>query len=315
MVVGPTASGKTALLAELFGSPSARDAFGLPGAEVISADSMQAYRGMDIGTAKPEISLRTFLPHRLLDIRGIDEQYSVGDFVRLADEACAEIASAGKLPVVSGGTGFYIRNFICGLPSAPAAGPLARSEVARDLAEKGPLALREELASLDPESAARIHANDLYRLTRALEITRLTGRPMADFASPASPRSRYRFATIGVMRPREEILARIGARVDAMMAAGLAEEVAALRAAGARADDPGMAAIGYREFFDPRFGIDPMGAELKEIADAIKLDTRQYAKRQMTFFRRLPGIEWIDPDPEALASRLRAIVQEPCAGL
>lgn len=303
VLVGPTASGKTALLDALFGTSAVREAYGLPEAEVVSADSMQAYRGLDIGTAKPDASLLSRLPHRLLDMLDVGEQYTVGDFVRLADEACAEIAAAGRLPILSGGSGFYVRNFLCGLPSAPAADPRTRADVARDLELRGPEALRAELAAADPLSAARIHANDLYRLTRALEITRRTGRPMADFAPPLAPRSRFRFATFGVERKREELAARIGARVDAMMAAGLADEAAALRRAGARPEDPGMQAIGYREFLGDGPG------DAAAVAEAIKRDTRQYAKRQMTFFRRLPGIEWIPPEPEALASRLRLIVQ------
>jgi tRNA dimethylallyltransferase len=130
---------------------------------------------------------------------------------------------------------------------------------------------------------------------------------MADFAAPSAPRALFRFETIGVERPREEILARIEARVDAMMAAGLAEEVAGLRRAGHAKVDPGMQAIGYREFFEAPSGDEAIGdaMDLKAVSAAIKRDTRQYAKRQMTFFRRLPGIEWIGPDPEALASRLR----------
>jgi tRNA dimethylallyltransferase len=317
VLVGPTASGKTALLDAIFGESSAREALALPEAEVVSADSMQAYRGMDIGTSKPDGALRTRLPHRLLDIREIEEQYSVGDFVRLADEACLRIAAEGRLPIVSGGTGFYARNFICGLPSAPCADPLTREEVARDLAEKGPGALRAELAAADPESASRIHARDLYRLTRALEITRLTGQPMAAFAPSSSPRPLFRFATFGLERPREELAARIGARVDAMMAAGLADEVTALRRAGHGSGSPGMQAIGYREFFALEFLGPGAGgpAALGKVAEAIKGDTRRYAKRQMTFFRRLPGIEWIGPDPGAFASRLRSIVHEPRTGL
>jgi tRNA dimethylallyltransferase len=321
VLVGPTASGKTGLLDALFGSPGAREAYGLPEAEVVSADSMQAYRGMDIGTAKPDAALLSRLSHRLIDIRGLREQYTVGDFVSLADEACAEIAAAGRLPVVSGGSGFYVRNFICGLPSSPPADPGLRAAVARELESKGPQALRAELAALDPDSAARIHEKDLYRLTRALEIVRLTGRPMAAFAPSSEPRSRFRFAIFGIERPREEIAARIGERVDAMMGSGLAEELAALRHSGATAGDPGMQAIGYREFFESA------GGGLAEIAEAIKRDTRQYAKRQMTFFRKLPGIEWTRPDPsartgtddaalaEALAFRLRAIVQAPPSAL
>jgi tRNA dimethylallyltransferase len=260
---------------------------------------MQAYRGMDIGTAKPGSDLLSRLPHRLIDIRDISEQYTAGDFVRLADEACAEIAQRGKLPVVSGGTGFYARNFICGMPAAPAADRQMRSSVAADLAAKGAAALRAELAAVDPDSASRIHENDFYRLTRAIEITRSTGRPMADFAPLATPRAGYRFAVFCLELPREELYARIGARVDAMMAAGLPEEAAALRRAGHSAQEPGMQAIGYREFFD----IGLRGPA--EIAEAIKRDTRRYAKRQMTFFRGLPGVRIIGPDPGTFASLLR----------
>lgn len=294
---------------------------------------MQAYRGMDIGTAKPDAEEKLRLPHRLIDIRDPDEQYTVGDFVHLADEACAGISAAGGLPVVSGGTGFYVRNFVFGLPAAPAASPAIREAVARDLAEKGPDTMRSELADGDPASAARIHPNDLYRLTRALEILRATGRPMADFAAPSVPRSRYRFLLVELSRPREELRRRIDARVDAMFARGLAAEVETLVASGYGLDDPGMKAIGYREFFvtrirkaDPRDGAEPAfggssdipegresgsasvpgcdrgpaGASgclrelspqgLAAISEEIKLDTRQYAKRQETFFRGLPDL-------------------------
>jgi tRNA dimethylallyltransferase len=257
---------------------------------------MQAYRGMDIGTAKPGPELLAILPHRLIDILDPSEQYTAGDFVRLADAACAEIAAAGKLPVVSGGTGFYVRNFICGMPSAPPAEPGLRAQVARDRGEKGEAALREELAALDPESAARIHPRDLYRLTRAVEVLRATGRPLSDFAAPAVAREGRSFLVLGVERPREELLRRIDARVDAMFAAGLPAEVEALRAAGYGPGDPGMKAIGYGEFLEPGSG---------DIRERIKLDSRRYAKRQMTYFRALPGIAWIEPKAEALEARLR----------
>jgi tRNA dimethylallyltransferase len=317
VAVGPTASGKTALLDALFGDSAAREAQGLPEAEVMSADSMQAYRGMDIGTAKPDAELLSRLPHRLIDIRDPRQQYTVGDFVHLADEACRAIAAAGKLPIVSGGTGFYARNFICGLPGAPAADASIRAEVARDLEALGPGALRRELAAADPESAERIHANDMYRLTRALEIVRATGRPMAEFAAPTAPRSDFRFAVIGIERPREELTARIGARVDAMMASGLAGEVAALIRSGLGPEDPGMQAIGYREFLDASSGGGPRAEEwdLGRIAEAIKSDTRRYAKRQMTFFRSLPGIVWLPPDAHSLARALASIVHEAREGL
>jgi tRNA dimethylallyltransferase len=268
---------------------------------------MQAYRGMDIGTAKPNAALRNRLPHSLINIRDIDEQYTVGDFTRLAEEACVEISGRGRLPIVSGGTAYYVRNFICGLPGAPAADRGVREGVARDLAARGAAALRVELEAADPASAARIHENDLYRLTRALEIIRLTGRPMAEFAPPSGPRAGHRFLTIGIAPPPGELAARIGLRVAGMIAAGLAEEVAGLRAAGHRAGEPGMRAIGYKEFFSD--------AGLVEIAERIKLDSRSYAKRQMTFFRKLPGIEWIDADPEEFAARVSGIVHGTVSGL
>jgi tRNA dimethylallyltransferase len=271
---------------------------------------MQAYRGMDIGTAKPDRELRSRLPHRLIDILDPREQYTAGDFVRLADAACAEIAAAGRLPVVSGGTGFYARNFICGLPSAPAADPSVRARVAADLEAQGEAALRAELSAADPESAARIHRNDLYRLTRAVEVVRATGRPMADFAAPSAARAGYGFLVVGVARDRAELAARIDGRVDAMMAAGLEAEVAALASTGCGPGDPGMQAIGYREFFDPESGGGPGGAaaDLGAVAAAIKRDTRRYAKRQMTFFKALPGIRWIGPSADELARLLRDIV-------
>jgi tRNA dimethylallyltransferase len=304
----------------LFGTSAARKAYCLPEAEVISADSMQAYRGMDIGTAKPDAALLARLPHRLLDIRDISEQYTVGEFVHLAEDVSAEILRRGKLPIISGGTGFYVRNFMCGLPSAPPSDAVVRAQVALDLARRGSDALREELAATDPGSAARIHANDLYRLTRALEIVRSTGRPMADFASGEEPRPDFRFLTIGLDLPRGQLYSRIEARVDSMVASGLSDEVAALRKAGHGPDEPGMRAIGYREFFEFE------SQDKAVIVESIKRDTRLYAKRQMTFFRGLPGIEWLGTGAmggafpsegltSAVAARIRAIVQADLSGL
>ena len=319
--VGPTASGKTDLLLEL---ASGKTFPGMSPIEVVSADSMQAYRGMDIGTAKPGPEELRRLPHRLIDIREPDEQYTVGDFVHLADEACAGIAAAGRLPVVSGGTGFYVRNFIFGLPSAPAASPEVRQAVARDLEARGPEVLRAELEAGDPESAARIHANDVYRLTRAVEILRATGRPMAEFAASSSPRDCYRFLLVELTRPRGELWRRIDARVDAMFARGLASEVADLAVRGFDPEAPGMKAIGYREFFfnhvDPEEGSASAASGLREfsreglaaISDAIKLDTRQYAKRQETFFRGLPDLVRLEVEGSkgfaAAAERLRGLL-------
>lgn len=256
---------------------------------------MQAYRGLDIGTAKPGGDVLDVLPHHLINIRNPNEQYTAGEFVTLADSLCARISRDSALPVVAGGTGFYVRNFLCGLPAAPAADSGQRRAVELDLAAKGPAALRAELAASDPVSAARIHEHDLYRLTRAVEILRTTGRPPSEFAPAASVRSGYDFLVIGVDRPREELGSRIDRRVDSMFALGLRAEVEALIAAGYGPDCPAMAAIGYREFFESPGEPDTV------VARRIKLHTRQYAKRQMTFLRSLPGIRWIPPDPLVLA--------------
>ncbi len=276
---------------------------------------MQAYRGMDIGTAKagPEILAR--LPHHLLDIRDPDEQYTAGDFARLAVQACSEVRGRDALPVVCGGTGFYVRNFLCGVPTAPAADPAMRSAVAMDLARFGAGKLREELKAIDPVSAGRIHPNDSYRLTRALEITRATGKPLAEFAAGGLLREEEDFLVVGIERPREELVRRIETRVDAMFDSGLVEEFRELTGKGYGVADPGMKAIGYREFFDPGTGaIMDTGDRkiLDHVRDLIVLDSKRYAKRQMTFFRALPGIVWIPADEDALARLLLGFLEDDC---
>ncbi len=263
---------------------------------------MQAYRGMDIGTAKPDPALRSRLPHHCIDIRNPDEQYTAGDFVHLADGLCAAMAKDGLLPVIAGGTGFYIRNFICGPPFSPPSSAEVRKKVADDLKSLGPAALRQELLSADPSSAARIHDNDLYRLTRAVEILRTSGLPPSRFAPAQSPRADYRFLILGIDRPRDELKARIRARVLKMFDEGLAEEAASLIRAGYDPSNPGLKAIGYSEFYAME------GKPMSEIAAAIELHTLQYAKRQMTFLRALPGIRWIDAEPASLAAAVHGFL-------
>jgi tRNA dimethylallyltransferase len=312
ILTGPTASGKTELLDELFGR-GAPDFFSFPQAParpgyhsalVISADSMQAYKGMDIGTAKPGLELRARLPHELIDIKEPDEQYTAGEFVARAEALCAKLSSGGKLPLISGGTGFYLRNFVCGVPPAPPADARLRAEVAADLQTLGPQALWDELLEADPDSANRIHQRDIYRLTRAVEILRSSGKAPSSFAPSSLPRRGYEFLIIGVERPRQELKERIALRVRAMIDAGLAAEVDALRSRGYTAACPGLRAIGYREFFEME------GSSLREIADAISLHSLQYAKRQMTFLRALPGIIWIKPEAEKLGTLVRNFLND-----
>ncbi len=273
--VGPTASGKTHLLDTIFGEgadlwiPRLRSLWhaDLNAAQVISADSMQA------------------------DIKNPDEQYTAGEFVERADALCNQLSAQGILPILSGGTGYYLMNFICGLPTSPPSSRAIRAQVGRDLDEFGPQVLREELAEVDPNAAARIHERDIYRLTRAIEILRTSGKPPSLFAPKKAIRSGRKFIVIGITRSREELDVRIHERVEAMMKEGLASEIEKLKSLGYSSKDPGLRAIGYREFFE--LEEDP----IERISSAIELHTRQYAKRQMTFFRALPGIIWIEPYP------------------
>ncbi|HAE21832.1 MAG TPA: tRNA (adenosine(37)-N6)-dimethylallyltransferase MiaA [Spirochaetaceae bacterium] len=297
---GPTACGKTDLLLKLF---AANDRSLKRPVVVISADSVQVYRGLDIGSAKPDAGLLRLLPHELIDVRDPREAFSVGDFVRLADEACERALAAGALPVISGGTAFYIKAFMFGLPSAPIASDEQRLAVQDDFKRLGPQAMMEELCLVDPMSASRIEPNDHYRIARALEVFRASGKPLSSYRVPTSPRSRWTVLPLAIERPRSELYARVEARVDAMMAAGLPQELACLAAAGLGPDDPGLRAIGYAEFFaeDALATVSGRweGEGLERVAAAIKLHTRRYAKRQLTFMRALPGVLWRHPDDSA----------------
>ncbi|WP_461255069.1 tRNA (adenosine(37)-N6)-dimethylallyltransferase MiaA [Treponema sp. R80B11-R83G3] len=315
ILFGPTASGKTGILLQLFNSQSSLQA------EVISADSMQVYRGMNIGTAKPSADERAKLPHHLIDIRDPSEQFNAGDFVRLADESCAEITSRGKLPVVSGGTGFYLKNFILGLSEAPPGDKLLREQLRRELNEKGAASLMEELASCDSVSANRIHINDEYRLLRALEVFRSCGKPLSSFeANAAKNRSKFNFLVIGLSRPREELYHRINLRCADMFKQGLAAEVSSLFKSGYTPEDPGLRAIGYREFFveaaqDGDFSADKqskwrLSQDTEGVQALVAQNSRRYAKRQITFFPGIPNGNWIEPgrDDVETAERIKALL-------
>ena len=309
VIFGPTACGKTLLLEKLFasrGSPF----FGR--AEVISADSMQVYKGLDTGTAKPPPALRALLPHHLIDIVSPREQFSAGDFVREADVLCANIALRGKLPVVAGGTGFYIRNFLLGLPPTPQGDAGTRDALKARVKAEGSHALHAELALRDPQSARRIHENDAYRVVRALEVCMDSGKPLSDFAPPVALRSlpAYNFCTLCMTRAREELYERIDARVDAMFEAGLQDEAAHLMRAGGAADDPGMRAIGYREFFADEVVRAPESEKTLLAKELIKRDTKRYAKRQITYMKGIPGARFVAADDfAAFESIARAAVK------
>jgi tRNA dimethylallyltransferase len=265
---------------------------------------MQVYRGMDIGTAKPSPELRAEVPHHLIDICTPDEQFELGRFVREADRCCAEISARGRLPLLCGGTAFYFYHFIYGLPETPPADPRIRRELNERAEREGNIALFRELQQTDPAAAERIAPEDTKRVVRALEVYRMTGRPLSTFNRSGRQRAGYRFLPIGLYRPREELYRRINLRVEEMWREGLPGEVRRLLQEGYREEDPGMKGIGYREFFLFRRLGELTAGDLLEL---IQRDTRRYAKRQLTFFRRIGEAQWFHADE---ATEVRRQVQE-----
>lgn len=282
VVFGPTAVGKTDFLLHF-------EHIG----EIINSDSLQVYRHMSIGTAKPDKSVTDRIPHHLVDCLDPDQEFSAGDFVKQADRLCREIYNRGKLPIISGGTGFFLKNFIYGLPKAPESSQDIRAKLQKHLEEEGLEALREELHQKDPESWARIKPLDSYRIMRALEVFYTSGTPLSDYKLPDTMRPGYRFQLIGLIRDRAELYDRINRRVEAMFQAGLPEEYKKLRAMGYDPDCPGLSAIGYREFSI----MEELGSmTMNDVKELIKQNSRNYAKRQITFFKALPEVDWIHPD-------------------
>jgi tRNA dimethylallyltransferase len=260
---------------------------------------------MDIGTAKPSIQERARIPHHLFDVAEPTEQFNAGRFVTEAERLIPEIRQRGGIPVVAGGTAFYITSLLYGLPEAPPVDPVVRERLREMERDEGRAALYRVLWQSDPDAAARIQPNDRYRVMRALEVFQATGRSLFSYRWPRVPRSDMQFLLIGLDRPREELYRRIDQRVDGMFEAGLLGEVKALLDRGFGPADPGMRGIGYRELLDMRRGCET----LAEVRERIARTTRRYAKRQLTFFRAVPGVCWMSPDDrEAIQGRLEAFV-------
>ena len=281
VICGPTASGKTALAVALAKRT---------GGEVVSADSMQIYRRMDIGTAKPTAEEMDGVPHHMLDVADPGEDYSVARYVEEAAACVEDILARGKLPIVAGGTGMYIDNLLAGRTFAAFTGKWR--QILQDRAAKeGIAALYRELEQVDPQRAARLHLADEKRIIRALEVWHETGETITehDRRTAALP-PRYEAARIGLtFADRADMWARIDRRVDQMMAAGLVEEVEGLLASGVPERCTAMQAIGYKEIAAAL----REGRPAAEAAEEIKLRSRQYAKRQLTWFRREPSMKWI----------------------
>ena len=274
VIFAPTASGKTALTRELF---SPRGSHFVLNGEVVSADSQQVYRTMDIGTAKPDKDFCKEIPHHLIDILDPEEQFNVSDFVDAADKACEDIYNRGKIPVVCGGTGFYIRNFLYGVPPTPESDELVRNKLKKRIEIEGNEALYNELKSIDPESALKIHVNDSYRICRALEVFYISGKTRTSYQIEHKLRDKYNFLFIVLEPDREILYRRIRLRVEDMFSNGLAKEINTLKSKGYTKDTPGMKAIGYSEWFE--------SDNLEEIRENIKQHSCKYAKKQYTYIR------------------------------
>ncbi len=301
VVVGPTAAGKTALSIQL--------AMALEG-EIVSADSRQIYQGMDIGTAKASPAERALVPHHLLDLVTPAEVLSVAEYQRLAYAAIADIHRRGRLPFLVGGTGQYVRAVIGGwtIPAVPPQ-PALRAQLEALARTEGAAALHARLAALDPVAAARIDHRNIRRVIRALEVCMVTGRPISELQHKSPPP--YRIFQLGVTRPRQELYARIDARVDQMIAQGLVAEVERLAAAGFGWDLPAMTGLGYRQIGQYLRG----EISLDEAVKRIKKETRRLVRQQYNWFRLDdPAIYWINPDEvplEELVARLRAFCVQP----
>lgn len=283
-IVGPTASGKTALAVAL-----AKRC----GGEVVSADSMQIYRGMEIATAKPTVSERDGVPHHLIDFLPPDAVYSVAQYAKDARRCIREIHVRGRLPILCGGTGLYVDAVLDHLQFPDVETDYAlRAELERRADTEGMQRLLEELRTVDPETAAALHPHNRGRVIRALEVYRLTGKTMGEqrrlSRREAAP---YRQCCLGLdYRDRQKLYDRIDRRVDAMLQAGLLDECR--RALDGGLSDTAAQAIGYKELAPYFAGLLP----LEDCVDRLKRATRRYAKRQLTWFRRRDGIVWLYPD-------------------
>ncbi|MCR4401711.1 MAG: tRNA (adenosine(37)-N6)-dimethylallyltransferase MiaA [Firmicutes bacterium] len=284
VIVGPTAVGKTDVSMEV----AAR----LPG-EIVSCDSMQVYRHMDIGTAKPSPAERSLVPHHLIDVVDPDEAFNVAIFQELARAAIRDIASRGLVPVLVGGTGLYVRAAVDDfLFPWGGTSPELRRELKAEAKVHGAPALHQRLVEVDPVAAHRIHPNDARRIIRALEVHAVTGRPISEmWRKGGAGRMRVdRLVMVGLVREREALYERIDRRCDAMIRDGLVDETRALLDRGYERALTAGQALGYKEIVDHLRGM----CSLSDAVEAMKRNTRRYAKRQLTWFRADPRVEWVD---------------------
>jgi len=284
-LVGPTAVGKTALSIRL-----AKEIH----AEIINVDSVQVFRGLDIGTAKPGPEEQKQVHHHLIDVADPDEPFDAADFVHKASGVIRAIKARGKVPLLVGGSGLYLRSLLDGLASCPGRDPTVRKTLRKVSADQGERALYDLLAHADPETADRLHPNDTFRVIRALEVYYRTGEPISIWQRRHKGTSGRKMlcTKIGLIRPREELYKLIDSRVYAMLNSGLLEEVESLLNKGYSHHLKPLQSLGYRHII--RFFKGEVSFE--KAVSQMKRDTRRYAKRQITWFRADPGIRWYHPE-------------------
>lgn len=293
VVAGPTAVGKTETAVSL-----AR----LINGEIISADSMQVYRHLSIGTAKPTRDELQGVPYHLIDTVDPDHQYNAGEFVADAERILSEIAARHKRVVVCGGTGMYIRSLVLGMFEEPSRDVAVRQQLAARADTEGMAALYAELQRVDP-SATHINPNDRVRIIRALEVFQVTGKPITAYHDQQRRPPRHPFRLFVLSMPRQQLYDRINRRVDKMMASGLLDEVQSYLAAGYSEDNPCIRALGYGDIISYLRN----EISLREAVDAMKQKSRNYAKRQLTWFRAMPEARWLDTSgqrPQEVAQQI-----------
>lgn len=301
VIAGPTSVGKSHLslvVAKAIGG------------QILSADSMQVYRGMDIGTAKLKISEREQVPHHLIDSRDLDETFNVVEYYEEAWHAIKEIFDKGAVPIIVGGSGFYIHSLIYGPPSGPPSDPELRKQLEEEMESKGTEAMHGKLKDFDPDYAASITHKDRHKIVRALEIISITKQKVSDLV-PVSSESmeQYDFRCWFLNLPKEELYSRIEMRCDKMIAEGFIEEVKKLEKEGLRNNPTASQAIGYRQCLD--YLDSPQGQEdWDRFVQLFKQASRRYAKRQFTWFRKEPLFRWLDVEKISMENAAEVIIQD-----
>lgn len=301
MISGPTAAGKTKLSLSLAQAV---------GGEIISADSMQVYRGMDIGTAKATPEERALIAHHLIDIRNPNEPFNVAEFYRLSQEALQEILSRENVPIIVGGSGFYIHTLLYGPPMGPPSIREVRAQLEKQMHDLGPDVLYERLQMLDPLYASTISEKDRHKIIRALEIMALSEKLVSEFPKQGDPADQpYDFRCWFLYYPRERLYSRIDMRCDDMIQKGLLQEVRDLIPKGLKDNPSAAQAIGYRqalEFLDSA----QTGEDMEHFVSQFKRASRHFSKRQFTWFRKEPLFRWLNLDEHPLEQLKELILQD-----